>query len=99
MKNIVKATVAMLAVVALSGVANAEGDAVKGEKVFKKCKACHAVGEGAKNKIGPMLNDLIGRKAGTVEGFKYSPAMKEAGEKGLMWTDADGPPSPISFLL
>ncbi len=70
---------------AFATVAHAEGDPKKGEKVFKKCKACHMVGEGAKNRVGPPLNDLFGRKAGTVEGFKYSKAMKEAGEKGLVW--------------
>ncbi len=67
--------------------ASAEGDAAKGEKVFRKCKACHAVGEGAKNKVGPQLNDLIGRTAGTVEGFKYSKAMVAAGEEGIVWND------------
>ena len=62
-------------------------DAAAGEKVFRKCKACHAVGEGAGNKVGPHLNDLIGRTAGTIDGFKYSKAMQEAGEGGLVWND------------
>ncbi|MGI9356021.1 MAG: c-type cytochrome [Rhizobiaceae bacterium] len=63
-------------------------DALKaGEKVFKRCKACHTVGEKAKNKVGPLLNDIFGRKAGTVEGFKYSKAMAEAGLGGLVWND------------
>ncbi len=56
-----------------------------GEKVFRKCKACHAVGDGAKNRVGPHLNDIFGRKAGTVDGFKYSKAMTAAGENGLEW--------------
>lgn len=64
----------------------AAGDAAAGETVFKKCAACHAVGEGAKNKVGPHLNDVLGRTAGTLEGFKYSPAMIKAGEEGLVWT-------------
>ncbi|UUX51539.1 c-type cytochrome [Nisaea acidiphila] len=60
----------------------------KGEKVFKKCKACHAVGEGAKHKIGPHLNDVFGRTAGTADGFKkYSKDMVKAGEEGLVWTE------------
>ena len=59
-----------------------------GEKVFKKCKACHAVGEGAKHKIGPQLNGIFGRTAGTAEGFKkYSKDMKGAGDDGLVWTE------------
>ncbi|OOY05470.1 c-type cytochrome [Thioclava sp. F28-4] len=58
-----------------------------GEKVFKKCKACHQVGEDAKNRVGPVLNGLIGRQAGTADGFKYSSAMKQHGEDGLVWTE------------
>ena len=58
----------------------------KGEKVFKKCKACHKVGEGAKNGTGPILNGIVGSVAGSVEGFKYSKAMSSAGEDGLVWT-------------
>lgn len=62
-------------------------DAKAGAKVFKKCKACHAIGEGAKNKLGPHLNKLLGRTAGTLEGFKYSKAMKEAGTAGTVWKE------------
>jgi cytochrome c len=59
-----------------------------GETAFKKCKACHAIGEGAANKVGPHLNALFGRAAGGLEGFRYSKAMTEAGEEGLVWDDA-----------
>ena len=62
-------------------------DATKGEVVFKKCAICHEVGPTAKVKVGPILNDVIGRQAGTLPGFAYSPGMKEAGEKGLAWND------------
>ncbi len=62
-------------------------DVAAGETVFKKCKACHAVGDGAKNKVGPQLNDLFGRTAGSIEGFKYSKAMVAKGEEGLVWDD------------
>ncbi len=64
------------------------GDAEKGEKVFKKCAACHAVGEGAKNKVGPELNEIFGRTAGSLEDYKYSKAMIEAGGGGLVWDEA-----------
>ena len=60
-------------------------DAAAGEKLFVKCKSCHQVGETAKNATGPELNGLFGRKAGSVEGFKYSPAMAAA---GFTWDDA-----------
>jgi cytochrome c len=64
-----------------------EGNAEDGAEVFKKCRACHDVGPEAKNKVGPLLNDIIGRKAGTIEGFAYSEANKSAGSKGLVWTE------------
>lgn len=58
-----------------------------GEKAFKKCKACHQIGEGAENKVGPHLNGVLGRVAGGIEGFKYSNPMAAAGEDGLIWTE------------
>jgi cytochrome c2 len=54
-------------------------DAAAGKTSFNKCLACHAVGEGAKNKVGPMLNGLDGRKSGTAEGYSYSEANKNSG--------------------
>src|SRR4029079_2217221 len=64
-----------------------EGDPKEGAEVFKKCRACHDVGPDAKNKVGPVLNDIVGRKAGTIEGFAYSEANKASGAKGLVWTE------------
>ena len=68
-------------------VAAQEGKADEGAEVFKKCRACHDVGPGAKNKVGPLLNGIAGRAAGSIEGFSYSEANKVAGAKGLVWTD------------
>lgn len=65
----------------------AEGDAAKGEKVFRKCKACHAVGEDAKNKVGPVLNGIIGAEAGANADFKYSDALLAKAEEGLVWDE------------
>lgn len=62
-------------------------DAAAGEKVFKRCAACHAVGPGATNKAGPELNGLIGRKIAGVESFGYSDALKTFGE-GKTWDEA-----------
>ncbi len=56
-----------------------------GEKVFKKCKACHQVGEGAKNRSGPHLNGVMGRPVATVDGFKYSKVLKALGQDGVVW--------------
>jgi len=64
-----------------------KGDAEAGKDVFRRCRSCHTVGPGARNRLGPLLNDLIGRKAGTVPGYAYSPAMNAAGAKGLVWTE------------
>ncbi len=68
----------------MTGSANAQ-DAAAGEKVFAKCKACHTIGAGATNKIGPMLTGVVGRKIASVEGYQYSPAMTKFAEKGA-WT-------------
>lgn len=87
MKIPLRLAVATALVMAFAQTASAEGDPEKGEKVFKKCKVCHAVGEGAKKKVGPILNNIIGAKAGVQEGYKYSKAMKKAGEEGLVWND------------
>jgi cytochrome c len=63
------------------------GDAENGKDLFKVCRPCHQVGSGARNGIGPTLNGLVGSKAGTIAGFTYSEANKEAGTKGLVWTE------------
>jgi cytochrome c len=78
------ATIATL-VGALASPVLAEGDAKKGSKIFNKCKACHAVGEGAKKKVGPPLNEIVGNPAAQFPEFKYSKAMTEAAEGGLIW--------------
>jgi len=60
-----------------------------GQKVFNRCRACHAIGPGAHNKVGPQLNGIIGRKAGSVAGFNYSDALKQKAAAGLVWTEAN----------
>ncbi|MBX9907847.1 MAG: cytochrome c family protein [Beijerinckiaceae bacterium] len=59
-------------------------DAAAGEKLFAQCRACHQVGETAKNTVGPILNGMIGRQAGTLDGYSYSAAMKAS---GISWSD------------
>ncbi len=77
-----------LAATFVSVPAFADGDAVAGKVVYKKCMACHTATE-EKNKVGPHQVGVIGRKAGAVEGFKYSDAMKAKGEEGLVWDEAN----------
>ena len=60
-------------------------DAAAGERVFAQCRACHQIGENAKNAVGPLLNGLFGRKSGTIEGYSYSPANKNS---GITWDEA-----------
>lgn len=60
----------------------------EGEKVFKKCKACHQVGDGAKNKSGPHLNGVMGRAMASSEGFNYSATLAEMGAGGAVWDEA-----------
>jgi cytochrome c len=76
-----KLTLSSLFIVAASTAASSAlaQDADAGKTSFNKCLACHAVGEGAKNKVGPVLNGLDGRKSGSIEGYSYSDANKNSG--------------------
>lgn len=83
----------LFALTLLAAPAFAEGDAAKGEKTFKKCKSCHMIKNGDDiifkgGKTGPNLYGVVGRQAGTGEGFKYGKSIVEAGEKGLVWDEA-----------
>jgi len=80
-----KLTLSLL--VAVTSFAAAQGaraqDVAAGETSFKKCMSCHSIGEGAKNKVGPVLNGLDGRKSGSVQGYNYSDANKNS---GITWS-------------
>ena len=89
-----------LAVMSLPATALAAGDAGRGATVFGKCAACHNADK-PENKIGPHLVNILGRKAGSVETFQYSDAMKKGGEDGLVWNEknlADYLAAPKKFL-
>ena len=81
------AAMALAALVA-AGQARAEmiGDAEAGARVFDQCAACHQIGQGAEDRIGPHLNGIFGRRAAAHEGFAYSASMERAGVDGLVWT-------------
>jgi cytochrome c len=78
---------AAAALVAMSTAALADGDATKGEQVFKKCMACHSVADKT-NKVGPYLLGVVGRPVATAEGYNYSDAMKAYGATGAKWDEA-----------
>ncbi len=83
---IARSLVAALALAAVSFATSAYAqDVAAGEKSFNKCRACHQVGETAKNTVGPVLNGLFGRKSGTIEGYNYTDANKNS---GITWDDA-----------
>jgi len=77
-------TVVALGMLLGTGASHAQ-DVEAGQRSFNKCRACHQVGEGAKNLVGPHLNGLFGRKAGTVEGYNYTEANKNS---GITWDEA-----------
>ena len=81
MRQVVLAAIALAA----STAAASAQDVAAGEQSFKKCLPCHSVGEGAKNKVGPELNGIDGRKAGTAEGFNYTEANKNS---GITWNES-----------
>ena len=73
------ALIVIAAMTAASGAMAQDADLAAGKSSFNKCLACHAVGDGAKNKVGPELNGLDGRKSGTADGYSYSDANKNSG--------------------
>lgn len=77
----------MLAPGVVPGVAYAQ-DAAAGQRVFNQCRACHTVEQGGRSGVGPNLHGIFGRKAGSIEGFRYSAGMKAKVEDGLTWDEA-----------
>ena len=82
-RNIVLGLLASL----VGTVAFAEGDPTAGQRVFNKCKSCHQIGEDAQNRVGPQLNQIIGRQPRTLEDFRYSDDMIALGESGEIWNE------------
>ncbi len=80
-------TVAATLLVGLAAPALAQGDAAAGEKVFNKCKACHMIGDGAKNRVGPVLTGIVGKEIASNPDFKYSDAFLAKKEEGVVWTN------------
>ena len=89
MHRLCAAAIAVIAAAALPAAAGAaealRGDPMRGKAIYGRCIGCHSID---RDRTGPRHEGLIGRKAGSVPGFQYSPAMREAGEAGMMWTEA-----------
>jgi cytochrome c len=85
MKNNTLSALTIIASLAIASAALAQ-DVAAGKTSFNKCGACHAVGEGARNKVGPELNGLDGRKSGTAPDYSYSDANKNS---GITWSEAE----------
>ena len=62
-------------------------DAAAGQRVFNQCRACHTIDQGGRNAVGPNLHGVVGRKAASIEGFRYSAPMRQKAEAGLTWTE------------
>lgn len=88
-------TLAIFGAAIAAGEPAAAQDVANGETVFRRCRACHAAGPGARNKAGPQLNGVVGRKAASVPGFDYSDALKEKAAAGLTWTE----PNLTAYLM
>lgn len=83
-------SMAVAAAAALPGLAFAQsGDPAAGQRVFNQCRACHTNNEGGRNGVGPNLWGIVGRAAGSIEGFRYSANMREVAAGGLAWTEAN----------
>ena len=80
-------SIAATLLIGLSAPAYAEGDAAAGEKVFNKCKACHMIGDGTKNRVGPSLTGIVDEEIASNPDFKYSDAFTEKKGEGVVWTD------------
>jgi cytochrome c len=77
----------VLILLGMSGAAWAEGDPERGEVLYRPCAACHMIGDGAINRIGPHLNGLVGRGIGAVDGYEFSDIFAEAAAQGEVWTE------------
>ncbi|MGI9407147.1 MAG: c-type cytochrome [Hyphomicrobiaceae bacterium] len=84
MRFVIAALAALVVTIPVAAFAE-DGDAKKGKKVFRKCRACH-VADKEKNRVGPHLVGIIDRNTASVEGYAYSPAMMAKGAEGLVWT-------------
>ena len=85
MKRVLTTALALAVLAAGPGRAEELGDAARGAEIYSQCSGCHEVGQGARNRIGPHLNGVFGRRAGAFEDYRYSKSLERAGNDGLVW--------------
>ena len=78
---------AAVAMLVISTLPSQAGDAEKGAKIYRKCVSCHMIGDGAKNRVGPQLNGIIGREIGAIADYKYSKAMVQYAATAKIWSE------------
>ena len=77
----------LLTLAPIAGAKAQAGDPAAGQRVFNRCSACHTINQGGPNRVGPDLHGVVGRKAASVEGFRYSGPMRQKGEEGWVWSE------------
>ena len=77
----------LLALAPIAGAKAQAGDPAAGQRVFNQCAACHTINQGGPNRVGPNLHGVVGRRAGSIENFRYSGNMKQLAEGGLTWDE------------
>ncbi len=77
----------MAGLLALAPMGAMAQDAEAGQRIFNQCRACHTIVAGGRNGVGPNLHGIIGRPAGSIEGFRYSAPMRERAAAGLVWNE------------
>ena len=87
MSRILLALPAILFTVSTSTAQEAGGDPTAGQRVFNQCRACHTIEAGGRNMVGPNLHGVVGRQAASIQGFRYSSAMRAKAEGGLVWSE------------
>jgi cytochrome c len=87
MRGLPLAVATILALAPLTARAQSAGDPAAGQRVFNQCRACHVIENNGRNGVGPNLHGVVGRPAGSIQGFRYSANMRQLAEGGLAWNE------------
>lgn len=87
MRSVAAAMTALLSLAAAGAAHAGEGDPAAGRRLFNQCRACHVIDNNGRNGVGPNLHGVVGRRAASIENFRYSANMRQLGEQGHVWTE------------